>query len=209
MQLKSFYKLIVPVIPLFVLAHSLEATTCAEMLRNRTKWCIAEAAVCYITVVPAIFGIDKTLQTIRFPKDASRLEAATTIVFGFPEEKIDEAHQIIDQFYEALGKMYPKMTMGRSDVVDILNTFNLNAVQEGYCQELIDLGNYRGARESSTLAYMLFPDQQADKYLRPAEVKIAQQKQLEAEQAQIEEALRIRQQKDSISKVVQGIQGTL
>jgi len=62
-------------------------------------------------------------------------------------------------------------------------------------------------RQSSTLALMLFPDAQAQRYLEPEEFKLASQRKNEEDQAQIAEAARIRGHKNGVSETpVQAIE---
>ena len=117
-----------------------------------------------------------------YRRAAAQLKAATVITQGSPEKKIDKAHQIIDDFYDDLLKIFPELTMIKEEVVELLHRLNTEGLKDGHCDKIIPYGLARG----------FFPDDKAKEYMNWAAVEKAR---LEEKKVREEKAAQIRNER--------------
>jgi len=156
-------KCIVVVLYFLGLASSIDASTCAQKLRWEGKW--LAGAIAGGTLLIPIYGVGITFMAktisrrILVKKNISQLEAATIIVGGGPQTKLDDAYKVINKLYDELIKMYPTMEMGKQQVVDWLHQLNLSD-KEPACTTLC----------TETLTDAFFPESRINKYLKSLEL---------------------------------------
>jgi len=113
------------------------------------------------TIIPVIgwsIGIITMSEYQKKAFDADALDAASILSDrNVGAGMIANANLIIDKFYHSLEKKYPRMKLGRNEVIDVLNNLNINGVKNGHCPFVTSYYD--------RLATLFFPDEKAQSYL--------------------------------------------
>lgn len=150
-MMKRLYTLsIIIFVCMLSLADAVDARTCAEALRlNSTMQIVIKLPIPVVDVMTI-------LKTRRQRRNASRLESATILSADeedYPERKLTNARKIIDDFYDSLVVQHPDLTMGKDEVIELLNMLNTNGV-DNWCRALL----------KNRLSNVVFPDNKARRY---------------------------------------------
>jgi hypothetical protein len=168
---------------------TLYARTCADQLKRRALLPTAGAVVGSLAI--PLFGAGAAILLMVVPEiknyrhAAAQLNAATVITQGLPENKIEKAHQVIDDFYDGLLKTYPQLTMIKEEVIALLNRLNSDGLNDGYCSKI---------SLYSTLEGEFFPDDKAQAYMNVAALEKAR---FARNKIQEEKAAQIRREKEN------------
>ncbi len=149
-----------------LLAHELNARTCAEDLKHRSRKFTAEAVIGAF-LLPIVIGVLFMPEGVHIShalhRDAERLQAATIVTNGAPIHRVDKSQKVIDNYYDHLMGKFPEMKMSKGQVVALLDRLNLNGVDDKECRKI---GYIWGEDEYISLTTNFFPDHKARKYLR-------------------------------------------
>ena len=157
----------------------------AQLCSSKIRFYI-KVDVGFCSAVPLVgwfIGITQISEYQKKAFDADALDAASILSDqNVGAGMIANANLIIDKFYHSLEKKYPRMKLGRNEVIDVLNNLNINGVKNGHCPFLTSYYD--------RLAILFFPDEKAQSYLESSA------KYLQKEQDVIEAQI-IRNEKNS------------